>query len=321
MAAIVQQVAGGTVTAVGGILKEVGAAIDPGQIPMQQAMDMNVARMGLTVEEHIHFKQPDGTNEVFLLDKLEMSKLIMDMCCPVCCTHIPFTSDKRTMEYTKLCGLCSCRWAVSIDGVEVGAMKDVGCCENGCMFWCCPCLTCDGYAKVMGMANAGKEEKFVFAKKLMPCWPLAMACGAFVGALCIPCVSMQGCYNYINDTPIMTVSQPVYQGPWNRASNSEPPKAIGKFYSAFRWIPIGLCCACPLPMKYYYKATTPEGYNLGNDQPLLAMVLSLYRGLPTPCKICSPAGFQIPTGMPCFDIGLETETTWSNVRETMKETK
>jgi hypothetical protein len=322
MAAIVQQVVGGTTSAVGGVLKEVGAAINPGMVPMQQSMDMNVERLGVTVEQTIHLKAPDGSNEVFLMDELAMEKLVQNVCCPVCCTYIPFTSDKRKMEYKKLCGCCSCRWAVSIDDVPAGQMADVGCCDNGCLFCMCPCLTCDGYVKLMGLENANKEEKFVFLSKLMPCWPLAMGLGALVGGITLPCLLMQGCYQYVNGQSIKTISMPVYQGPWSRGKSSgQPPLELGKFYIAQRFIPIGICCAAPIPMRVHYKATNTEGYDLGGDSPLMGMVLSLIRGMPTPCKCCSPAGFRVATGWPCFDIGLETETTWSSTKEAMNTTK
>jgi len=321
MATIASQIVGGTIGAVGEVMKEVGGAIHPGQVPVQ--MDMNTARLGLNVEETMYIKDKNGIDEVFILDQLEIGKLFSDICCPVCCTHIPFTSEKRKMEYEKLCGCCGCKWGVNIDGNRVGAMTDVGCCENGCVFCCCPCLTCDGYIKVMGMQDANKAEKFVFLSKLSPCWPLVMGLGFLFSGFGALFASCEGCYNYTNGKSIKTITQPVYKGPWSRPKNgSEPPVKIGTFYLTQRWNPCCLCCAVPTPMRFYYKATTEEGANLATEeQSLLSMVLSLYRGLPTPCKICSAAGFRTPTGIPCLDIGLETEVSWSEPRDVLKETK
>merc|ERR1719161_433245 len=137
--------------------------------------------------------------------------------------------------------------------------------------------------------------------KLSPCWPIKMCCGYFWAEFAICYMTMEACYSYCNGQSIKTVTQPVYAGPWKRAENPEPPKRIGTFYIMQRFIPVGLCCACPLPFRYYYKATEPEGVGLEtNDRSVLAMVLQLYRGMLTPCKICSPAGFRVPMGIPFF---------------------
>lgn len=308
---------GSAISAVGDMMKEVGQAIHPGEVPLQ--MDMNTARMGLTVEESVYIKGKDGINEVFVKDQLDMSKLAQDLCFPACCTHIPFISEKRKMEYEKLCGPCSCRWAVNIDDKQVGAMKDVGCCDNGCLFCCCPCFVYDGYAKVMGMENANKDEKFVILSKLFPCWPLAMGLGCMFSGFGALFMAGEGCYKYVNGESIKTIAQPVYQGPWSRGKNAEPPKQIGTFYGSQRFTPICCCLACPTPMRFYYKATTPEGANLEmEEQTILGMVLQLYRGMPTPCKMCSPAGFRTPTGICCLDMGLETSVSWSSPKEALQ---
>jgi len=320
MAAIAQQVVGSGIGAVGDVMKEVGQAINPGQVPQQ--MNMDTARLGINVEETIYIKDRNGINEVFMLDQLDMTKLCQMICCPVCCTFVPLTSENRKMEYQKICGLCSCKWAVNIDERMVGGMKDVGCCENGCMFCCCPCFVCDGYAKVMGMVNANQEEKFVFTSKLFPCWPLVGALGLVFAGFGLLGVSMQGCYNYVNGTSVKTITQPVYAGPWKRGTNPEPPKQIGTFHLVQRFTPCGLCCACPTPMRAYYKATTPEGANITvEDHNILTLVLALYRGLPVPCKCLSPAGFRSPTGIPCLDIGLQVEEKWSSPKQVLMESK
>mmetsp|Transcript_63852 Transcript_63852/g.140604 ORF Transcript_63852/g.140604 Transcript_63852/m.140604 type:complete len:320 (-) Transcript_63852:361-1320(-) len=317
-AAIAQQVVGATVAGVGDVMKDVGAAIHPGQMQM----DMNAARLGLNVEETLYLKDKNGINENFILDQLPTDKLVQDVCCPVCCTHIPYVSEKHKLEYQKICGCCKCKWGVKVDDRDVGAMTDVGCCENGCLFCCCPCLTCDGHIKVMGMKDANKVEKFVFLSKLFPCWPLALACGFFFsgwGALYAGC---EGCYNYTNGTSIKTITQPVYKGPWSRRSATAPPEQIGTFYITQRWNPCCLCMAIPTPLRYYYKPTTAEGaIVLTEEQSLLSLVLGLYRGLPGPCKVFSTADFRTPTGIPCLDIGLETQTSWSSPKDVLKETK
>merc|ERR1719183_1151124 len=80
-----------------------------------------------------------------------MGKLLQMMCCPVCCLYVPWAGANTKMEYYRDPGCGKCPYSVSMNGQRVGKVHDVGLCDNGCCFVCCPYCTCDGYVKLMGM--------------------------------------------------------------------------------------------------------------------------------------------------------------------------
>jgi hypothetical protein len=247
---------------------------------------------------------------------LDISKMLQMLLLPCCCVYVPFASKTRKIEYARDCGLCSCPYRVELDGVKVGKVRDVGCCDNGCMFVCCPWLTCGGHVKIMGMDGTDGQEKFVFAKELFPCWPLVSACALGCAPLGMCVAGMDGCLQYCNGREFKSITQPVFKGPWNR-SDGEPHK-VGQFVITQRYTPACCCLASPTPLQYYFEATSPEGQNLAKeDRVALSLALQLYRGMPVPFKCCSSAGFQMPYGICCTDVGLMTTTTWSSVQEVL----
>eukprot|EP00927_Polykrikos_kofoidii_P031768 TRINITY_DN2723_c0_g1_i1.p1 TRINITY_DN2723_c0_g1~~TRINITY_DN2723_c0_g1_i1.p1 ORF type:complete len:327 (-),score=43.45 TRINITY_DN2723_c0_g1_i1:152-1036(-) len=285
--------------------------------PTQESI---TATIGIHVEETVFVDFPDEAGkEHFVKDHLDLGKLLQMMCCPICCLYVPWAGKKNKMEYYRECGLCKCPYAVKLNEKHVGKVHDVRCCDNGCMFCCCPILTCGGHAKIMGMDGQEGLEKFVFAKSLFPCWPLVQACAMVCAPLGFCCVGMDGCCNYCKGSEFKSITQPVYKGPWKRSDGTEPEK-IGEFTTTQRFNPVCCCCAVGTPLKYYFRPTNEIGQKLVNDElAALSLVLQLYRGMPVPCAQCSPAGFQMPYGIPCLDIGLGTRTSWRSVQEVMKD--
>ena len=208
---------------------------------------------------------------------------------------------------------------MTLNGQKVGKVHDVGCCDNGCRMCCCPCLVCSGKIKLMGMDGADGTEKFAFARTLFPCWPCIVTMGYACAPLGICCIGMSGCKNYCAGTEFRKITQPVYKGPWSAMSGQEPEK-MGDFVMTQRFQPVSCCCAIPIPLKYYYVPTSEYGKSLGQqDLANLSLVLQLYRGLPVPCKQCSPTGFAVPTGVWCLDCGLDTTVTWNSVQDILRE--
>jgi len=276
------------------------------------------ATLGINLEENCFITIPGGTQETFVKDHLSIGKICQMMCCPICCAYVPLASKNRKIEYFRQCGCCKCSWAMNHDGQLAGKVKDVGCCDNGCLFGCCPCLTCGGKIKLMGMENGKGEEKFVFAEELFPCWPIAKACGMWCAPLAMCCLGCQGCCKYCSGTEFKSITQPVFKGGWKRSDGQDPEK-IGEFVLTQRFEPVACCFAVPKPLRYYFKPASLEAEKLTTEEMAsLAMVLQLYRGMPTPCKCCSPAGFRIPWGLQCTDMGLMTHTSWSTVQDVLK---
>lgn len=116
----------------------------------------------------------------------------------------------------------------------------------------------------------------------------------------------------------MTITQPVYAGPWDRSSGAEP-EVVGSMNSAYRFVPMGLCCAFPKPLKVWFEPTSDKGRQVGADNiALLSVIMAIYRGLENPCKCCGK-DFQQPTGVCCLDLGLATQVTWRPLSEVMKD--
>jgi len=279
------------------------------------------ATVGIHIEETVFLKfQGEGKPENFVRDHLEMSQLMQMLLCPACCLYVPWQGKEHKMMYKKECGICSCPYAVKLDDQLVGKFHDVGCCDNGVVFCLCPCLTCNGFIKIMGIDGSDAQEKFIFAKKLHLCWPCIQNCATFCVPFGICLTGMDGCCHYCSGTEFKSIRQPVYKGPWSRANNSEDPERIGEFVMSQRFQPVCCCCAVPTPLKYYFLPTTPYGEGLKNDElAALSLVLQIYRGMPAPCKLCAGKGFQVPTGVSCMDMGLSVKTDWRSVDEIMKE--
>jgi len=198
-------------------------------------------------------------------------------------------------------------------------VKSVGCCDNGACFCCCPWLNCTGHVKMLSLESNSQEEKVVFAKGLYPCWPCVQCCAMFCAPLGVVCLSMKGCCQYCSEEEFMTITQPVYAGPWSRDSGAEPSQ-IGNMNLAFRFVPMSCCCACPKPLKVWFDPTTEQGQKVGAENiALLSVILAIYRGLDNPCKMCAGKDFQQPTGVSCLDLGLNTTVVWRNLGAVMKD--
>jgi len=152
-----------------------------------------------------------------------------------------------------------------------------------------------------------------------PCWPCVQCCAMFCAPLGVVCLSMKGCCQYCSEEEFMTITQPVYAGPWSRDSGAEPSQ-IGNMNLAFRFVPMSCCCACPKPLKVWFDPTTEQGQKVGAENiALLSVILAVYRGLENPCKLCAGKDFQQPTGVSCLDLGLNTTVVWRNLGAVMKD--
>lgn len=287
--------------------------------PAQQAMG-DVASIGMNVEETLYINLPEGLQH-FVMDHIDIGDMCKMICCPLCFATVPWISQSRKMRYTRSCECCcNCPYRVFLDTKLAGKSHKVKCSDNGLCFCLCPIFTCNGHAKLVGFDDKNGDEKFVFAKDLYPCWPVAESIAVFCAPLGLCCNSMRGCCSYCGGNEFLSITQPVYKGPWNRSSGSEPEK-IGNFVMSYRYKPIGCCCALPSPLKFYYKGTTLAGKQLDEeDMALMSLILAIYRGLPTPCPCAGGgAGFQKPTGVSCLDMGLNAEYKWQSVGEIMAE--
>lgn len=283
----------------------------PGQAMMESPVSINV-------EETVFVTFPGQPQEKFITGHIGLYDLCCMMMFPCCCAKVPLIGQKSLMEYKQQCGPCGCPWAVSLDGNLVGKARDPGCCDNGCMFLCCAPCTCSGHIKLMSMDDKTGQERFVFARELFTCWICCQALGFACKPVCFGCVSMNGCCKYCSGTEVQTITQPVFKGPWSRSLGTAPQQ-IGEFVMSQKFLPCGPCTALPFPMRYYFKATSPEGAALGkDDMTLLAMVLQLYRGMPVPCKLFSSASFVAPTGIPMADMGLGSTVKWASIQEVLQ---
>jgi len=284
----------------------------PGQVFMESALSINM-------EETMFATFPGEGKEQFLSGHVSNCDLCWMMNCPVCCAVVPFTGKKNNITYVRECLFLSCPWSVQLNGLTTGRVQAAGCCDNGCCFCCCPCLTCSGHVKMIGLADERGAEKYTVLRELCCCWPICSGLSLACKPLCFCCVSMYGCKQYAcNATEIQNITQPIYKGPWSRSDGT--PQKVGEFVLQKRFVPFLCCLACPQPMKVYYRPTTQEGMTMSKeDVSMLSIVLQLYRGMPVPCKLCASADFQTPQGIPFADWGLGTSVTWTSVQEAMSQ--
>lgn len=304
-------------------MAQVQAWSAPGQQTMQKAT------VGFMVESSAFIDFKDGKGqERFVVDHVGVKKACQMICCPLCYTYAEWQGKNTSLKYHKGCGCCDCPFSVSTqktDGAEelVGRTKKVGCCDNGCGFACCPCFQCSGHVKIMAMEDAQGAERFVLLKKLFACWPCVQAVAMGCAPLGIACKLCSGCRHYCSGDPFLTLTQPVYKGPWERSGDKEPEQ-MGEFVQSYRFTPVCCCLAVPSPMKFIYRPV--EGGNLSPDDAvdttLLAFVLNMYQGLPVPLPtmvLNNCCSFQKPAGVSCLDLGLNTEQTWQTLQEVMGE--
>jgi len=290
--------------------------------PQQQQMWDHPATIGMSTEETFFMRPPGaGVEDTYFLDRQDLTELVKMFCCPCCCVFVPWVSAKNKMKYSldvKCC--CDCTYKTELNGRFVGRTRGAGCCDNGWTFCLCPCLTCSGKVKLVGVEGHDGAEHFVFAKSIFPCWPLVQCLAQACGCTGLLCASMIGCYHYITGEQIKTITQPVYKGPWSRTGGTEPQK-VGEFVTSQRFHPVTWCCAVPRPMQYYFKPTTADGTKIAETNlAALSMMLQIYRGMPAPCKMCSScAEFQKPYGVSCLDVGLDTETSWQTVQQVLMD--
>lgn len=277
------------------------------------------ALAGINVEETVYMDfQDGGGKESMVLDHMEIGKVCKMVCCPMCCLFVKLAGKKNKIQYQREClGCCNCPYSVWKNGVMQGRVSDVKCCANGLWFWLCPILNCTGHVKMMSMQDANGIEKIVFTKKLFMCWKPVAVVSLFCAPLGICVMGMTGCVKYCSGREFLTITQPVYSGPWLRASGGEPQQ-IGEMVQSYRFVPVGCCIAMPTPLKFFFRPTNDQGQKVAQqDLPLLSLTLAVYRGLPVPCRCCSPVDFQTPSGVSCLDLGLGTKTQWQDVQQVM----
>jgi len=276
---------------------------------------------GVHIAEHMFFDWQDGSQkEQMVKGHTTIKDLLKMACCPLCCAICPYMGDRNKIEYRRECeSLCACPYAVFKNGVKQGKVKGVGCCDNGAYFCLCGCLNFSGHIKMMSLVDNSNEERIVFAKSLYPCWSYVQICATTCAPLGFCCMSLKGCYQYVQEEEFMTITQPVYAGPWTRQSGAEPEK-IGDMNLCYRYEPVGCCCAKASPLKIWFDATTESGAKTGADHvALLSVVLATYRGLDPPLKSCLVQDFQQPSGLCCLDLGLGTKVAWKSLSSVMKD--
>lgn len=288
---------------------------------MAQAPKQVLMNITFTESLNINF---DSGKEHFTYGHVPVMDTLAMVLFPCCCATVPYTSGHHNITYKmeQLWASCGCTWASYLDGQRVGVLQPQGCCSNGALFCCCPCLTCDGKIKLMGLADGTGQERLLLARQLFPCWSYINPLLDTIGLLSVVVRPIQGCYMYTQDREVQTISQPVFKGPWTRADPTEPVQ-VGKLTLSYRYQPVSLCCAAPILIKTSFQAA--EGTRLSKDElTALSLLLQLYGNLPTPCKFlgCTSSSLlRIPTGIWCFDLGMMAEYKWESVADAQKSTE
>ena len=115
-----------------------------------------------------------------------------DECCGLCCpcgsAEVRYASptSQQDLLYTNSCLVCCSGWEASVGSRAIGGMKHPDCCENGCAYGCCPCLTCSGSATLLNFRSAAGYSRYSIRRRMYCCWGPLEAC-ANVSALALLC--------------------------------------------------------------------------------------------------------------------------------------
>merc|ERR1712166_982420 len=251
-------------------------------------------------------------------------------CC--CCPWADYSDGEESLRFHHSCIFCpcydSCNWKVAHQNKPGAAFKDIGAiipagaCENGCMWCMCPCCVCNlKNLKVAGFHTARDNKEFEIEtgdhgncdftiRRDVACGDAAKV---FAGMLCFCCLGpCSWCCKYMAGLPAIISSLPFY--------DKTGTTKYGEFQFASQIMCIG-CCCIKIPVRYIVKSN--KSLNKFYDA-VLGLVPLLVRGLPTPCAACTfcvtRPPFPVPTGIDCFDSGLNSHTEWLTFQELCKKT-
>lgn len=267
-------------------------------------------------------------NTSFIQDPYACGDLIKQCCCPCMpwVTYTGHTSDAKEMKlgfsHPCLACPCCCDWTAttSIGGQQgkTGELKPAGCCDNGFVNACCPCLKTGPVVEMK--FSIDDNNKYSTRRNLGPIDCFYKCCGMSTCRLCLPCTFCLkfGC----DDTPYRVQTMPFY-GESGEDVNAEDGQApIGEFVFVDQLKPI-MCCCVPWGVKNSIRMISdivPDQ----NEVVLLALYSQVAKGLPVvnPCTMALSmfSGVPMPIGNDWADVGMNTTTRWLTTGEMMAET-
>lgn len=292
-------------------------AMAPGQHTMIRPANQTIHPFTINLTNSCQMMYGGKIND-FIEDSMPLANVVREICCPCVFGFSWWASAYQKMQYERIyTPPCSCKWHVFIDDSRgrklVGKVKKSSCWEDGIFFCLCPCLACSGRIKITGIEDEAGVEMITLQKELFCCWPCVQGCATLCAPFGILAQSMSACCKYANGVDTLTITQPVFKGPWKRGETEEE---LGRLIQINRWKPMSCCCAQSTPMRLYFQPA--RGMTFTDEYfVLVGLLLHLYRGIPVPCRMCGcgGAGFQTPFGLSCLDMGLMTTTDWYSVQE------
>jgi len=250
------------------------------------------------------------------------------MLCP-CCPFFKYTSPNESFVFSNSC-LCCCQdWKVEQltkgsngemqergTGKKMGGTVGPGCCENGCMYLCCPFFLCSGNAILQNMyhhADGHEKNIHTIRQQFACCWPC--------GRCCAPCgMCSRGCSdccNYCQDKNYVLTTEKIYpaEDQMSREVDCADTDHVGRIIMADR---IGCIGCCPFRTPVKYSTIINEAGHLDNEMAAVdGIILMLWKGAPVPCFCCTFPPVNQPTGISCLDIGRQVESDYMTMDQMM----
>eukprot|EP00658_Telonema_sp_P-2_P017629 TRINITY_DN16870_c0_g1_i2.p1 TRINITY_DN16870_c0_g1~~TRINITY_DN16870_c0_g1_i2.p1 ORF type:complete len:369 (-),score=65.93 TRINITY_DN16870_c0_g1_i2:417-1523(-) len=263
------------------------------------------------------------------------------LCCCPCCPWQEFSDGRETLRYYNSCCILPCcyNWKVAhvsapgADPRDIGSLAGAGCCENGCAWclcWPCICtfpnlLVSKFFTSNQGVFNEEPNNNhFSIRRDVACCDSCALACGL----LCYPCLGPCNYFcKYCGGNTAVLSTLPFFPAHGNKRTDGTDEVRYGEFQFASRLMPIG-CCCIKVPVRYLVHSNRALSADRTYDAAL-SLVPVLVRGLSTPtwicdstcCHVCAAPPVPVPSGISCFDRGLNSVTEWMTFDKLVLKTR
>lgn len=229
----------------------------------------------------------------------------LKLCVLPCFPWVKYFAGDDELTYSNDCICLCCPWQVKHGDTKVGSTESPGCCDNGAMFCCCPCLTCTGSIDLQYFKTADGQNKYAIKRDLFCCWPCVASC-ACCGA-CGACCS-DG-FNFCSNRDHIVMREDI------RAAGKGGAK-VGNVWTVNRLELFG-CCPYRVPVRYGIDLDAATD-STSADLALLGVLPLIYRGIPVPCRCCIIPPVPKLTGISCLDAGRHRDVFYTTQQEMLK---
>jgi len=261
-----------------------------------------------------------------------------DECCTLCCpcsAEVRYAAQSQgrpmgapppphDLVYKNSCLICCSGWQAWLGNRIVGEMKHPDCCENGCAYTCCRCLTCSGSATLLNFRNGQGATLYSIRRKMYCCWgPLeavanVAGCALLCFPICWPVICCGGAQcpcdscAYMNGDNAVVLDEAIFPA----VGKGDEPVGTVRMTEVIRCAKIGpfrLCFPVRTTTNFAVElrpevASPPLGVAHASPQQrqdetlLLTLLPLMWRGLDT-ATLIAPSYLRKPSGDGCCNSG------------------